>query len=155
MKMTVRHIFLSIALSCVLFAVQAQPSQVGTEGLQQPDQQASQDSSALEKQAIEQLRDIQESLSARYKQRQALTREISRASDVQKEDLQADIKELNAEIELLEKTFEQISIGGVDLSVFGVDEEKFDWREELIEVVKPLIENVTIARKCIKFAYFL
>ncbi|NND81294.1 MAG: hypothetical protein HKN50_02570 [Gammaproteobacteria bacterium] len=92
--------------------------------------------------AIEQLRDIQQSLREKVSQRRELRLQIKRASDSASEELSASLEELNTEIELLEKTFEQIAIGGIDLSVLGVEEKKFDWREELILVVKPVLENL-------------
>lgn len=92
--------------------------------------------------AIEQLREIQDSLNAKLEERKALRRELKQAADDVKDSLNAKLEALNSELELLEKTFEQIAIGGVDLEVFGEKDKKFDWREELVLIVQPLIENV-------------
>ena len=97
---------------------------------------------AKQAEAVLQLQEMETSLSVKKALLSSLQKDLKRAPENGRAQIQSKIAEVENEIQLIDRTFEQIAIGGVDLSAFGVEEEVFDWREELVLIIKPLIENI-------------
>nr|VFK52673.1 MAG: Mechanosensitive ion channel [Candidatus Kentron sp. TC] len=92
----------------------------------------------------EKLNDIEEKLKQKKAERDKLTAELKRAPDgPEKEDLAANLEQLNENIHEREEAFEFLVTGGVESAQPGVQgEKKFDWESNLIEIIQPIMSEL-------------